>query len=63
MHHKSQWLLALTIVDTIQKILILSHWFDFSFVEALQISSYISMFIILLQWWIGRKAEINFVAS
>ncbi len=63
LHHKSQWLLGLTLVDTIQKLLILSHFFDNSFMEALQISSYISMLIILLQWWIGRKAEVNFVGS
>lgn len=60
MHHKSQWLFILTLIDTAQKLLILSHLVDISFIEALQLSSYISMLIILLQWWIGRKAEINF---
>jgi hypothetical protein len=62
MHHKSHWLLTLTIIDSLQKILILSNLFDLSFIDALQLSSYISMLIILVQWWIGRKAEINFVA-
>lgn len=62
-HHKSQWLLGLTLLDTIQKLLILSHLWNNSFIEAIQISSYISMLIILLQWWLGRKAEVNFVAS
>lgn len=62
-HHKSQWLLGLTLLDTIQKLLILSQFWNNSFIEAIQISSYISMLIILLQWWLGRKAEVNFVAS
>jgi len=63
MHHKSQWLLGLTVLDSIQKIIILSPLFHFSFTEALQWSSYISMLIILSQWWIGRQAEINFEHS
>jgi len=63
MHHKSQWLLGLTVLDSIQKIIILSPLIHFSFTEALQWSSYISMLIILSQWWIGRQAEINFEHS